>query len=231
MRFTLPIFLALLALPLVAAAQSSTLIIRADADCTLTVNAQAQGQLAADTAKAVKVGGGEQLIECKAANGAKVEQTLSVDSGSQKVVNLKLAAKVTAVASGIDKRYSAPGDGTVVDSKTGLQWTQRDNAIDIKWNSARSYCSNLGTAGGGWRLPSMDELEGIYDRSGTLTTSCPKYTCEVSPLFSLSGYWYWSNQSNGSSKAWFFFLGSGSRYSATVSRANNLRALCVRRRS
>ncbi len=71
----------LLVVPIAAAAQS-TLIIRADAACTLTVNAQAQGQLAADTAKSVKVAAGEQLIECKAAGGARAEETLSIDSGS-----------------------------------------------------------------------------------------------------------------------------------------------------
>ncbi len=221
--------LALLALPLAASAQS-TLIIRADATCALTVNAQSQGQLVADTAKAVGVGAGEQLIECKAANGARVEQTLSVDGGTQKIVNLKLAAKETAVASGIDKRFSAPGDGTVLDSQTGLQWAQRDNGQNINWNNARSYCSNLSTSGGGWRLPSMDELEGIYDATATLTTSCGGYTCRASPLFSLTGPIAWSNQSNGSSKAWGFGLGNGVRYSTTVSGGLH-RALCVRRRS
>ena len=220
----------LLALCGTAAAQS-TLIIRADAPCTLTVNAQAQGQLQANTAKAVKTGGGEQLIECKAANGARVEQTLSIDSGTQKVVNLQLANKVNAVASGIDKRFTAPGDGTVLDSQTGLQWAQNDNGYDINWNSARSYCSSLSTAGGGWRLPGMDELDGIYDRSETLTTPCRQWTCEVSPLFRLTGGWYWSNESNGSSEAWFLTLHAGERSPFTVSDSVHARALCVRRRS
>ena len=222
--------LVFIALPLAASAQS-TLIIRADAACTLTVNATPQGQLQADTAKAVKTGGGEQLIECKAANGARVEQTLSIDSGTQKVVNLQLAAKVNAIASGIDKRFTAPGDGTVIDSQTGLQWAQRDNGQDINWNNARSYCSSLSTAGGGWRLPGMDELQGIYDASATLTTSCGSTTCRVSPLFNLSSVWFWSNQSNGSSEAWLFSLGNGHRFSLHVSYSVSYRALCVRRRS
>lgn len=220
----------LLALPLTAAAQT-TLIIRSDAACALTVNAQPQGQLQADVAKSVKTGGGEQLIECKAANGARVEQTLSVDSGTQKVVNLQLAAKVNAVSSGIDKRFTASGSGTVRDSQTGLEWAQRDNGQDITWNSARSYCSNLSTAGGGWRLPSMDELQGIYDPSATLTTSCGIGTCRVSPQFNLSSYWFWSNESNGSSEAWGFALNNGDRYSNLLSNDGVRRALCVRRRS
>lgn len=230
MSYRNAIALTLLTLPFAANADT-TLIIRADAACALTVNAQAQGQLQADTAKAVKTGGGEQLIECRAANGARVEQTISIDSGTQKVVNLQLAAKVEAIASGIDKRFTASGDGTVIDSKTGLQWAQRDNGQGINWNNARSYCSNLSTAGGGWRLPSMDELDGIYDRSETLTTPCGQWTCEVSPLFRLTGGWYWSNESSGSSEAWFFFLTDGTRYSISVSYSADVRALCVRRRS
>lgn len=225
------ILIALYVLPALALAQQSTLIIRSDAACALTVNAQGQGQLAADTAKLVKVGGGEQLIECKAANGARVEQTLTVESGTQKVVNLKLADKVGAIASGIDKRYSAPGDGTVVDSKTGLQWAQRDNGQDINWNNARSYCSNLGTAGGGWRLPSMDELEGLYDGSKTLMTPCGHDTCNFSPLFSLTSFNYWSAQSNGSSEAWTLYVGYGGRRMLPSSYTDYLRALCVRQRS
>ena len=223
--------LVFIALPLAASAQS-TLIIRSDAACTLTVNATPQGQLQADTAKAVKTGGGEQLIECKAANGARAEQALSIDSGTQKVVNLQLAAKVNAIASGIDKRFTAPGDGTVIDSQTGLQWAQRDSGQDIDWNNSNSYCSNLGTAGGGWRLPSTSELEGIYDVSATLTTTCRDgKKCRVSPLFSLTGFWYWSNQPNGSREALHFGLTDGRWYSGSITIGFGSGALCVRRSS
>ena len=219
---------ALMAFTATASAQS-TLIIRADSACALTVNGIAKGQIAADTAKPVPVSSGEQLIECKSANGAKAEQILSIESDTQKVVQLNLAAKVNAISSGIDKRFSDGGDGTVLDSKTDLQWAQRDNGSDINWNGARSYCSNLGTAGGSWRLPSMDELQGIYDDSGTLTTTCSQYTCRVSPLFKLSTTWFWSNESNGSSEAWVFYLRHGLRYSYPGRTEGS--ALCVRRRS
>ncbi len=146
-------------------------------------------------------------------------------------MNLKLAAKVSAIASGIDKRFSAPGDGTVRDSQTGLLWAQRDNGNDINWNNARSYCSNLSTAGGSWQLPSMDELQGIYDGSATLQTQCGGSSCQVSPLFGLSSNWFLSNQLNGSAEAWGFFLSHGVRYSYDVWLGGGRRALCVRRGS
>jgi hypothetical protein len=50
------------------------------------------------------------------------------------------------------------------DSATGLMWTRSDNGNDVDWNSAVSYCQNLSLGGySGWRLPSIDELQEIYD--------------------------------------------------------------------
>jgi hypothetical protein len=223
----------------VAAAQT-TLLIRSDTACALVVNGTAQGQLAANSTKPVKVGAGDQYIECKASNGAQVDSTLSVEGGVQKLVQLSLAAKMNAINSGLDKRYSAPGDGTVVDSQTDLVWAQQDNGHHITWNEAQSYCSSLGTAGGGWRLPSMNELAGLYDASRTLRTQCgPHHICHAPSQLRLTLYGHWSSERRGSSRAWIFFLHAGSRDLDTISYidsdlssypAEHL-ALCVRRRS
>src|SRR5260370_29047665 len=53
------------------------------------------------------------------------------------------------------------------DSSTGLMWTAKDNGSDISWATAVKHCHNLRLAGySDWRLPSIDELERIYDGSG-----------------------------------------------------------------
>jgi formylglycine-generating enzyme required for sulfatase activity len=213
-----------------ALAQSSTLLIRSDADCTLTVNAEKQGALTAGQAKAVKVNPGEQLIECTTPK-ARVDLQMSIESGTQKVVNLQLQHKLQAIDSGITTRYSAPGDGTVVDSQTGLQWAQQDNGYSINWNDAQRYCSSLSTAGGAWRLPTMNELAGLYDASGTLTTPCGPWTCKAPSQLRLTRAWFWSSERNGSSEACGFGLDVGDRGSAAVSAPDSVRALCVRRRS
>lgn len=118
------------------------------------------------------------------------------------------------------------GGGVLRQPATGLEWTQADNGSDINWRNAKRYCEGKG---GGWRLPDKDELYAIYDQSGALTTPCNGQTCEVSPLFRLSGLGYWSGTAEGSSEAWYVFLDDGHRYPYTVSYAGNLRALCVRR--
>jgi hypothetical protein len=53
-----------------------------------------------------------------------------------------------------------------IDPATGLTWTAKDNGKDVSWKRAVKYCRNLGLAGySDWRLPSLVELQGIYDKT------------------------------------------------------------------
>lgn len=122
------------------------------------------------------------------------------------------------------------GGGVLKDSQTGLKWTQSDNGSNINWYGARNYCANLN---GGWRLPSTDELQGIYDPSGLVSSSCGTYqgrnlTCKVSPLFRLTSPAIWSGVLNGSSEALFVSLYGGQQFSARLdSDGGHGRVLCV----
>jgi hypothetical protein len=50
------------------------------------------------------------------------------------------------------------------DPATGLVWTKKDSGATVSWNDAAAYCQNLRLVGyNDWRLPTMDELQGIYD--------------------------------------------------------------------
>ncbi|MBU0769626.1 MAG: caspase family protein, partial [Proteobacteria bacterium] len=65
-----------------------------------------------------------------------------------------------------DRRFIAYDNGTVKDTKTGLMWASKDNGEDIDWKDTKRYCENY--RGGGytdWRMPTREELEGLYDRS------------------------------------------------------------------
>ncbi|MBK7000389.1 MAG: caspase family protein [Rhodoferax sp.] len=112
----------------------------------------------------------------------------------------------------------------ITDTQTGLQWTKADNGSGINWNEAKSYCANKG---GGWRLPSVNELQGIYDRSQS--NPCGTSTCRTSRKFRLTDWWFWSNERDGSSEAFFVYLTDSNRFSSPVEARPNLRALCVRR--
>jgi hypothetical protein len=74
---------------------------------------------------------------------------------------------------------------TILDTQTGLIWAKRDNGADIgSYHEAKDYCIHY--QGGGyldWRLPHINELENLYMH---------KLFFE---LFSISGYWLWTNDS------------------------------------
>ena len=52
------------------------------------------------------------------------------------------------------------------DPSTGLMWAAKDNGKDVSWHKAMKYCRNQRLAGySDWRLATIDELQGIYDKS------------------------------------------------------------------
>lgn len=58
----------------------------------------------------------------------------------------------------------APGYWT--DPVTGLKWAGKDNGKAVNWQRAKKFCRDSRLAGySDWRLPTTDELEGIYDKS------------------------------------------------------------------
>ena len=131
-------------------AQQSTLMIRSDADCALTVNGMPQGLVTAGSVKAVTVGAGDQLVECSA-GGVKDEKVLEVFPGAQKLVNIGLAGEIKRRA-----RFKA-GSNTVLDTESGLTWLAADNGASISWSSAKGYCAKFSP--GVWVLPTVAELQ------------------------------------------------------------------------
>jgi hypothetical protein len=88
----------------------------------------------------------------------------------------KAAALLLLVSAFIASAQSAPeGQGGAqetqvrgywIDSSTGLTWAGKDNGRDVSWKKAMKYCRDLRLAGySDWRLASVGELEGIYDKN------------------------------------------------------------------
>jgi hypothetical protein len=114
-----------------------------------------------------------------------------------------------------DGRFIAYDNGTVLDTKTNLIWAAKDNGNDISHTNAVSYCQNY--RGGGytdWRMPTRDELAGLYDRTKTNKSDCGeahltkliRVTCdpvlasetrgsEAAVFDFFVGRWYWLKQS------------------------------------
>ena len=73
-------------------------------------------------------------------------------------------------------RYTIPATGTVLDTKTLLTWEQTPEGDagsfpKMLQTAAVTYCANLGLSGGGWRLPTANELETLVDFSQTSSTT------------------------------------------------------------
>ena len=56
-------------------------------------------------------------------------------------------------------RYEVSAD-SVLDDTTGLTWQHPVDGGQYSWADAKTYCAGLG---GGWRLPSVTELQSIVD--------------------------------------------------------------------
>jgi hypothetical protein len=106
-----------------------------------------------------------------------------------------IAAVLLLSACGGGDPFSDRGNGVLKDSRSGLEWRQSDNGSDIGFEDARAYCAGLG---GGWRLPSVEELTALYDNKAKHAVPCGTFdgnplTCNVSPRFHLTGPTPWSN--------------------------------------
>jgi hypothetical protein len=111
--------------------------------------------------------------------------------------------------------------GIVIDTKTGLEWRVGPDK-DTNWNEARVWVKNLTLDGGGWRVPTLDELEGIYEKGAS--------SLNMTPLLKTTGWQVWSCKKKDSTFAWgFYFCRGGKGWDAHVF-PYNFRAFAVRSR-
>ena len=124
---------------------------------------------------------------------------------------------VAGVVQAEDNRWSMDADGVITDSQTGLQWHVGPNYVG--WDEARSYCRDLSVAGGGWRMPTMDELRGVwtgYDNFDSHYSMPP--ACNAKEL---NIWWVWSSERCDFSTAWGlnFYMGKKEWSSRTYAAA------------
>ena len=112
------------------------------------------------------------------------------------------------------------------DSSTGLAWTVEDNGSDLNWSQANAYCESL-TLGGhtDWRLGTIEELEGLYDRN-------LKKEYKAKGSINLQAANVWSASKNDLGDSWIFNFGYGGTSIASGGGGGCSavgRALCTRR--
>jgi len=106
---------------------------------------------------------------------------------------------------GRDGNYGKYASGVVKDTRTGLEWVVGP-ARNMTWDEASAWVQGLNVAGGGWRMPTTEELKTLYDKS---KRENPPY---ITQLLKTTGWWVWSGETKGSSSASGFLFFDGRRY-------------------
>lgn len=104
-----------------------------------------------------------------------------------------------------DGCFIAYPNGTVLDTNTNLLWAANDNGSDIDWTNAMSYCKNY--RGGGhanWRLPTKNELVGLYDDNRTYLSDSG-FDVHLTKLIRLSSVVCWASETRDSEAVRFNF--------------------------
>lgn len=104
-----------------------------------------------------------------------------------------LSATVSAAADAPPSRYTFSVPGTVFDTRTNLTWQRELDHKRYDQPAAITYCRNLATAKGGWRLPTRTELLTITD----LTRVSPAIDTAAFP--GTEADYFWSSSESFSS--------------------------------
>ena len=149
--------------------------------------------------------------------------SLKATDGHTTVVSKKAVVVKRQDCVARDGPYCSYANGIVKDTRTGLEWKVGPDK-DTTWDEARSWVESLNIDGGGWRMPTTDELGGLY-KNGAGSRN-------MTPLLKTTGWYVWSGETKGSSHAWGFGFGLGGyRYWGSRSSSYDLRAFAVRSRS
>lgn len=127
---------------------------------------------------------------------------------------------ITRVFPVVDGPFTAYSNYVVKDSRTGLEWYCRHDPQfkGINSASASEWAKNLSVDGGGWRMPSLEELYGLYGagsyNQGSKFGLENDWTGNRSPLLytlesdhSCLNMWVWSGDTIVEIRG--VFLGSG----------------------
>jgi hypothetical protein len=164
----------------------------------------------------------------KAVNSDPVAKDSGINEAREVKQLPQSAQKETQTEKARDGRFIAYDNGTVLDTQTGLIWPEEDNGRDITWANAKFYCEDY--RGGGykdWRMPTQDELAGLYDGSKSYKATQRDYNVKLTELIRLSACCPWASDTRSSDAAYFYFF-EGLRYWDPQSNAYDFRALPVR---
>ena len=155
------------------------------------------------------------------------EERRRLEEKKKQIATFKPPPTSTANEIKRDGRFIAYDNGTVLDTRSNLMWAARDNGININWQNAKSYCENYrGDGYTDWRMPTQDELAGLYGAAKCYNTNCG-HDAHLTELIRLTCTALWASEMRGSDAAVLGFR-NDRRYWAPQSRDTGTRALPVR---
>jgi hypothetical protein len=120
---------------------------------------------------------------------------------------------------GIYERFTARDYGVVLDTKNDLEWFVGPDK-DTTWDDAKSWVESLSVDGGGWRMPTRDELSGLYAKGVG--------SQNMSPLLKTTGGFVWTDETVSTSYAWGFCFEIGDAYWPLRTHSDTARGFAVR---
>jgi hypothetical protein len=88
-------------------------------------------------------------------------------------------------------RFTKAENGVITDRLTGLDWyVGQENT----WHQAKAWVDGIIVAGGGWRLPTVAELQAIYQKGASANN--------MDPLFQTTVAWAWSGELKNAWSVW-----------------------------
>jgi hypothetical protein len=248
---------------------AATLLVLCDLACNWTLDGEAKGRIDAGNTATAPLSLGQHVVAAATQDGLdKVENEIEIKAPGQTIVHIALQpvrdARLKAEQQARDKadqeaRNTAAREQqekdrqerervareeaarpTWTDPATGLMWAKKDNGSNVTWQQADTYCRSLRLAGySDWRLPTIDELHGIYDSSanapGQMDIGSPGHpwvqpmTFLVKGNLQLSGLEWSSSQGDVYGEVLSFGFNFNLRQSNPRGLYYYLRALCVRR--
>jgi eukaryotic-like serine/threonine-protein kinase len=109
-------------------------------------------------------------------------------------------------AAPVVERYSRVACGSIADTKTGLEWFVGPDR-NTPWGEAWTWAPALAACNGGWRMPTIDELNTLFDPEHTAGTGYlrngQRFPARLHPLFAEigAGSWVWTNSTHGNAEA------------------------------
>jgi len=111
-----------------------------------------------------------------------------------------------------------------VDPETHLMWAGADNGSGLSLSQAKRFCAESSAAGfHGWVLPSIDDLQSLYD------PSVDHDGRHVKGPLKLTGWEWSSTPGQQAGEGWVLDVGDGARASVVAGDSGLNRALCRRR--